>query len=81
MMGGYGMFGYGGGGFGWLFMILWLVLIVGGIVAFVRWVSTPSSGLGRAPPAKSALDILKERYARGEINKEEFEQKKRDLQA
>lgn len=80
MMDGYGMFGYGGG-FGWLFMILWLALIVGGIVVFVRWVSAPSSGVGDVPSAKSALDVLKERYARGEINKEEFEQTKHDLQA
>lgn len=80
MMGGYGMFGYGGGGFGWLVMILWLALIVGGIVVLVRWLST-SSTLNRPVPEKTALDVLKERYARGEINKEEFEQKKRDLQA
>lgn len=78
MMGGYGMGGYGGG-FGWLFMILWLVLIVGGIVVFGRWLSTPSTGPNRSMPEKSPLDILKERYARGEINKDEFEQRKRDL--
>lgn len=80
MMGGYGMVGYGGGGFGWLLMILWLVLVVGGIAVFVRWLSMPSTGSNQPFTGKSALDLLKERYARGEINKEEFEQIKRDLQ-
>lgn len=81
MMGGYGMYGYGGGGFGWLFMILWLALIVGGIAMLVRWLSGRSTGSDGSSVGRSALDVLKERYARGEINKEEFEQKKHDLQA
>lgn len=79
MMGGYEMFGGYGGGFGWLFMILWLLLIVGAIVAFVRWLSSPSQTAAHSTPEKSALDILKERYARGEIEMEEFQQKKSDL--
>lgn len=40
-----------------------------------------SGTLGKNVPEKSALDSLKERYARGEIEKEEFEQKKRDLES
>lgn len=80
MMGGYGTYGYGGGGFGWLFMILWLALIVGGVAMLVRWLSGRSTGGDGSSPGRSALDVLKERYARGEINKEEFEQKKHDLQ-
>jgi putative membrane protein len=77
MMGGYGM--TGGYGFGWIFMILWGVLIIVGIVALVKWMSAPSAGGGRSGGESRALDILKERYARGEIDEQEFQKKKHDL--
>lgn len=70
-------YGFHGWGLGWIFMILlWSVLILG-VVALIRWLSRSSS----TSPAtgRTALDILEERYARGDIEKEEFEQKKRDL--
>ena len=69
-------FGYGFGIFGWFFMIFWWVLIIAVIVYFVKWLIRQSGGGGSG---KSALDILKERYARGEINKQEFEEKKKEL--
>lgn len=73
-------YGWGWGmGFGMIGMVLFWVLVILGIVVLVRWIGASSSGAERTL-AKSALDILKERYARGEIGREEFEQKRRDLE-
>lgn len=78
----WGDMGWGwGGGWGWLgavHMVLWWALIVLGIVVLAKWLMRGS----RAEPAEHgdrALEILRERFARGEINKDEYEQKKRDL--
>jgi len=79
MMGDFGGYGWGMGAFGWVFMILLWGMVIVGIVAIVRWLTGNQSG--RQPPEdKSALDILKERYARGDIDKKEFEEKRRDLE-
>jgi len=61
-------------GLGWIFILV--------VIAVVVWLLLrgPLAG-GAATERRSALDILKERYARGEIGHEEFEQKKRDLEA
>jgi putative membrane protein len=77
MMDGYGM--AGGFGFGGIFMILWWVLILVGIVALVKWVATSSGAGGQSGGDSKALDILKQRYARGEIDEQEFQKRKRDL--
>jgi len=58
-----------------LMMFLFWLLVVVGLVVAIRWII----GKGRPPRSDSALDILRERYARGEINKEEFEARKKDL--
>lgn len=80
MMNGYGYGMMGGFGFGWIFMILWWVIIIVGIVALVRWLgaSTFSAG-GHSGSSRQPLDFLKERYARGEINEQEYQKIKRDL--
>ena len=72
-------FGWGWGmGFGMIGMVLFWGLIILGIVVLVKRVGGSPASSG-TPAAKSALDILNERYARGEIEKPEFEEKKRSL--
>jgi putative membrane protein len=78
--------GYGGGTSfigGILMMVFWVAIIVG-IVLLVVWLTRQVAGgqtQGHAGGGNSvsALDILKMRYARGEIDKTEFEEKKKDL--
>lgn len=73
--------GYGGfgGWLGWLgpvFMLLFWALIITGIVLLVRYLIRQGRSSERED---SALEILKRRYARGEIGKDEYESKRRDL--
>lgn len=79
MMGEMGSFGFGSD-FGWLLMAAFWILIIVGLVAIVKWIFTSSGSGASAAPTKTALDILKERYARGDIDRDEFEQKKSDLE-
>jgi putative membrane protein len=71
--------GWGGGAFN---MIIWPLVIVALVVGVIWFVRSPSySGAGRLqlPRRSSGLDILEERYARGEINRDEFLQKKQEI--
>ena len=56
-------------------MFLFWVLFIVGLVVGIRWLL----GKGNEQKQDSAIEILRQRYARGEINKEEFEVKKKDL--
>lgn len=76
----WGMMGWENSGFWPVGMIIWLVVIVA-IIALVCWaVSTLSSRDRYADTRRtSALDILEQRYARGEIGRDEYLQKKNDI--
>ena len=78
MWGDMGTMGWGWGMFGAVHMALWWALIILGIAVLAKWLFG-SGAQARLPSGGNALEILRERYARGEIGKDEFEQKKRDL--
>ncbi|GAB4388437.1 MAG: hypothetical protein Kow0025_07690 [Thermodesulfovibrionales bacterium] len=85
--GGYGMgpgmmggWGYGLGWIGVVFMVAFWVLLIVGIVYLIRWAAS-ATRQGEKGRGDDALEILRKRYARGEIGREEFEQKKKDLEA
>jgi putative membrane protein len=69
-------------GMGW-WMVFWMVLFWGVIVALVVWgvkkLTERGSSGSSTSEKRDPLDIAKERYARGEISREEFEQIKKDL--
>ena len=70
----WGMWGAWGVGMMLVMLTFWVLVIVG-LVALVRWLATQ----GRESRTDTALEILRQRYARGEINKDEFDARKRDL--
>ncbi len=79
---GWGMMGSWGYGYGPVHMIVWIIIIVA-IVLFCGWMmrSMCMPGTHRHLPRRSAgLDVLEERYARGEINRDEYLQKKKDIE-
>ena len=67
--------------FGPIMMILVLATVVTVVILLVRWLGGGSwqPFNDNRQPSKAALDILKERFAKGEIDKDEFEEKKRLL--
>lgn len=80
----YGSHMWNGGWHGWFFgpimMIVFIAVAVVVVVLLVRWLGGPGHvGALHSHPGKTPLDILKERFARGEIDKEEFEERRRVL--
>lgn len=66
-----------------IMMVVFWVLVIAGGVAIFRWLSRSRHGGQRSEAASAgdaALEIAKQRYAKGEISREEFEQLKRDLE-
>jgi putative membrane protein len=82
---GYGMgpgmmtWGYGMGWFGSIFMFLVPIAFIVAIIFLIRWLIVSTGQSRETGTGESALDILKKRYARGEIDRDEFEEKKKDL--
>lgn len=77
------MMGYGWGG--WLVGGLVMLLFWGGLIALVVFTVRAFAGTNRdktrqAPSGETALDILKRRYAQGEIDKAEYEVMRRDIE-
>jgi putative membrane protein len=77
---------WGGGWHGWflgpLMMVFWLALLVGAVVLILRWLG--ASGRIEPRPGKAgsgALDILRARFAKGEIDKAEFEERRALLES
>ena len=70
----------------WIFlgpltMIICVASVVGLAVLLVRWFGGSGQSIDRQSAGKTALDILRERFARGEIEKEEFDERRRTLGA
>ena len=69
------------GGMGMIFMFLIWALLIAGFVLLIKWVlqTTGSKGQRDAGPGDNAVEILKARYARGEIDRDAFETMKQDM--
>lgn len=72
-------------GFGSWWMLIWMLLFWAGVIALIVWAIRAASD--RPEPSRPqphgqsrALEILEERYARGEIDREEFEERRRALE-
>lgn len=86
MMRGFGFrpFVFGAFGLGWLGLLLRLLVwgvIIGGVILLAGWVASAiRQPVAVAPSRETPLDILKMRYAKGEITKEQYDQLKHDLE-
>ncbi len=78
MMAGWGM-GYGMGGWGFLWGLLWFGLVIWGVYTLVKIAG--QGGFQGTGGRDAALELLRKRYARGELDQETYERMKRDLEA
>ena len=71
----HGMEGIGWGwiGLGFVHMVFFWAIVILVFAGLVRWLT------GKSPADVDAMDILKARYAKGDLTREEFERMKRDL--
>ena len=79
---GWGFGNYGGYGMGWIGPIIMIVFwgaLITGIVFLIRFLVRQGGGSGSQGGREPALDILKKRYAKGELGREEFEAMRKDL--
>lgn len=65
---------------GWMFFhfLFWILIIIG-VVLLIVWLVRQPGRYDRGHGEESPLDILRKRYVRGEISKEEFEKMKKDI--
>jgi putative membrane protein len=78
---GWGSQGNGMGGFGWIAMVFFWIFIVAGIVLLVRYLSTGHGSGTAAGKDRDPMQVLKERYARGEIRTEEYKERRKVLES
>ena len=76
--------GWGNSGWLWwmpmgLMMLLFWGVVIVALVLLARWLWTQDQVRAGAPPVETPLDVLKKRYARGEITKEDFDRIKQDI--
>lgn len=77
------MWGWGPGWAGWLVMVLFMLVFWGGLIVLAVWAIrsfSPGRGERSTNPPGGAMAILEERFARGEIDREEFESRKAGLE-
>lgn len=75
MMSGWGSGSGGDSLWGWLLMFMMMLLVVLGAILLIRFATNNQANKN----STDALDILKQRYARGEINKKQFDEMKQDI--
>jgi len=75
------MWNWWGDGMGWWMILggVWMLLFWGLVIWLIVWGIRKITESGKGSSGKSPLDIAKDRYARGEISRAEFEQIKKDL--